>query len=180
MFLSYKTKDISNKDKSFFKVSLLKDVRADEDKEKPAELQSFISEEELDLKKKMFEELERKKQELEFREQAFKEEEQRLENLKIELDRKLKEITKVKNRIEEIIKQEEVKEENKLLHLVKVYENMKPREAATTLGRLENEIVIEIMSRMSQRKAAKVFDKMDAKRAAEITKLIRQQKNKLK
>ncbi|MFH0925102.1 MAG: hypothetical protein V1872_05630 [bacterium] len=151
-----------------------------ENKEKNNEPEGFSSEEDLNLKK-MVEEFKKYKQkqeqELSLKEEALGQEERRLEKLKVELDRKLNEITKVKNRIEELMKQKEIAGEKNLANLVKLYESVKAKEAANIIEKLEDKLAVEILSRMSQRKAGKIFDKMSPARAAELTMLIRKKKN---
>ena len=53
--------------------------------------------------------------------------------------------------------------------LAKMYEAMKPHEAAPILGTLDLEIVVEIMSRMKERPAAKILAKMDPRLAAQVS-----------
>ncbi|MCP4572089.1 MAG: hypothetical protein GY838_07015 [bacterium] len=55
------------------------------------------------------------------------------------------------------------------VRLAKMYEAMKPGEAAPILGTLDMEIVVEIMSRMKERPAAKVLAKMDPRLAAQVS-----------
>lgn len=53
--------------------------------------------------------------------------------------------------------------------LAKMYEAMKPAEAAPILGTLDMDIVIEIMSRMKERPAAKILARMDPRLAAQVS-----------
>ncbi|MFT5234429.1 MAG: flagellar motility protein MotE (MotC chaperone) [Candidatus Krumholzibacteriia bacterium] len=53
--------------------------------------------------------------------------------------------------------------------LAKMYEAMKPQQAAPILGALDMDIVLDIMSRMKERQAAKILAKMDAGFAAQIS-----------
>jgi flagellar motility protein MotE (MotC chaperone) len=54
-------------------------------------------------------------------------------------------------------------------HLAKVYENMKPAQAAPILGALEMETILDILSRMKERDAARILASMDAGLAARIS-----------
>jgi flagellar motility protein MotE (MotC chaperone) len=54
-------------------------------------------------------------------------------------------------------------------HLAKVYENMKPAQAAPILGALEMETILDIMARMKERDAARILASMDADLAARIS-----------
>ncbi len=59
--------------------------------------------------------------------------------------------------------------EKSATRLAKMYEAMKPEQAAPIMGSLELEIVLEIMSRMKERPAAKILSKMDPGFAAQIS-----------
>ncbi len=53
--------------------------------------------------------------------------------------------------------------------LAKMYEAMKPDQAAPILGALDPEIILEIMARMKERPAARILAKMDPALAAQIS-----------
>lgn len=53
--------------------------------------------------------------------------------------------------------------------LAKVYENMKPEMAAPILSSLDMEILLDIMTRMKEREAAKILARMDTNLAARIS-----------
>jgi len=53
--------------------------------------------------------------------------------------------------------------------LAKMYEAMKPQQAAPIISGLELEIILDIMSRMKERPAAKILAKMDAGLAAQVS-----------
>jgi flagellar motility protein MotE (MotC chaperone) len=53
--------------------------------------------------------------------------------------------------------------------LVKLYEGMKPREAATIFNSLEKPVLIEILDRMKPAKASPILASMDAERARQVT-----------
>ncbi len=53
--------------------------------------------------------------------------------------------------------------------LAKMYEAMKPQQAAPILSALELDIILDIMGRMKERQAAKILAKMDAGLAAQVS-----------
>lgn len=59
--------------------------------------------------------------------------------------------------------------ERSTMHLAKVYENMKPVQAAPILAGLEMETVVDILARMKERNAARILASMDAQFAAVIS-----------
>lgn len=56
--------------------------------------------------------------------------------------------------------------------LAKIYEAMKPREAAPILAKLDDDEVLEILMRMRQRNAASILSSMDSETAARLSKLM--------
>ncbi len=66
--------------------------------------------------------------------------------------------------------QEYVQErENSATKLAKMYEAMKPAQAAPIMSSLDLEIILDIMGRMKERQAAKIMAKMDAGLAAQVS-----------
>ncbi len=53
--------------------------------------------------------------------------------------------------------------------LAKMYEAMKPAQAAPIMQALDLEIILDIMGRMKERQAAKILSKMDAGLAAQVS-----------
>lgn len=65
----------------------------------------------------------------------------------------------------------EAKSENEisLTKVAKLYESMKPAEAAKIAGQLSTDLLVEIIPRMKNRSAGKLLSAMDSKRAAEVS-----------
>ncbi len=59
--------------------------------------------------------------------------------------------------------------ERSATRLAKMYEAMKPDQAAPILGAMDMEVILEIMTRMKERQAAKILASMDAGLAAQIS-----------
>ena len=59
--------------------------------------------------------------------------------------------------------------ERSAVRLAKMYENMKPAQAAPILSALEMDIILDIMGRMKEREAARILASMDAGLAARIS-----------
>ncbi len=68
-------------------------------------------------------------------------------------------------------KQEEYIEERErsATKLAKMYEAMKPNQAAPIISALEMDIILDIMTRMKERQAAKILAKMDPGLAAQVS-----------
>ncbi len=59
--------------------------------------------------------------------------------------------------------------ERSATHLARMYEAMKPGQAASIMAALESELVLEIMVRMKERQAARILARMDPGYAAGIS-----------
>ncbi|MCB1183239.1 hypothetical protein KDM41_07385 [bacterium] len=59
--------------------------------------------------------------------------------------------------------------ERSAVKLAKMYEAMKPQQAAPIISALDMDIILDIMSRMKERQAAKILAKMDAGLAAQVS-----------
>ncbi len=60
-------------------------------------------------------------------------------------------------------------EQAELQSIVKIYETMKPKDAARILADLEMRILLGIMESMKERKSAPILAAMEPKRAREVT-----------
>lgn len=97
-------------------------------------------------------------------------------NVLIEEQRKLEALRR--SLVQDEIKSAE-HDEKTLRKLAKLYESMKPAEAAQIASQLQNDLVVEIIPRMKERSAAKMLSAMDTNKAVEITKLIAARKEAL-
>jgi flagellar motility protein MotE (MotC chaperone) len=59
--------------------------------------------------------------------------------------------------------------ERSAARLAKMYENMKPAQAAPILSALDMDIILDIMARMKEREAARILASMDTELAARIS-----------
>ena len=68
-------------------------------------------------------------------------------------------------------------EEERLTSLVKIYENMKPKEAATIFNTLDLDVLLAVVGRMNERKTSPILAAMDPDKARIVTiKLAEQRK----
>ena len=116
---------------------------------------------ELDLLQKLSERrevLEARERDLRMREDLARAAEQRL-------DTKSAELEKLKSAIRALVKTHSDAEERKLKRLVKIYENMKPKDAARIFDKLAMDILLDVIRRMREAKTAAIMAKMDAAKA---------------
>jgi flagellar motility protein MotE (MotC chaperone) len=108
------------------------------------------------------EELERRSSELDLRENLLKATERRL-------DEKVAELKSIKATIEELLKKHEAENEAKLKSLVKIYENMKPKDAARIFEKLDLPILLDVVERMREAKTAPILADMEPAKAKTVT-----------
>ncbi len=85
------------------------------------------------------------------------------------IDKKVKELKTLQAAIAKLIKSYDDQQNAKLQSLVKIYENMKPKDAARIFGELNMDTLLMVAERMKERKLAPIMAKMDPTKATEIT-----------
>ncbi len=117
----------------------------------------------------LLEGLRARRTEIEAREQALAEREMLLTAAERRLSQRIEELTALQKRLESAEKTATEREESGWRQLVKLYEGMRPRDAAAIFDALEMAVLVEIVDRMGQRKAAPVLGAMRPDRARELT-----------
>lgn len=95
--------------------------------------------------------------------------EQLLKAAEMRIDSKVAELKKIQGEIKSSLKQHDAEQEEKLKSLVKIYETMKPKDAARIFEQLEMPILLDVIERMKERKAAPVIADMDPEKAKKLT-----------
>jgi flagellar motility protein MotE (MotC chaperone) len=108
------------------------------------------------------EELEKSIQEMSVREGILNAAEQRI-------DRKIQELRGLQTTIDNLIKKHDDQEEVKVRSLVKIYENMKPKDAARIFEELDMVTLLLVAERMKERKLAPVMAQMNSIKAKDMT-----------
>ena len=94
-----------------------------------------------------------------------------------EVDRKISELASLRAELEKLLDQQETLQEDRLRRMVKIYESMKPKEAAAIFNTLDMDVLLSVLGRMSERKSAPIFASMNPQRAQEVTiRLVEQKK----
>ena len=75
----------------------------------------------------------------------------------------------LQNTIEGLLRQYNYQEDNKMRSLVKIYENMKPKEAAKIFEQLDMNILLEVIERMKEQRVAPIMAEMDPSKAKAVT-----------
>ncbi len=115
------------------------------------------------------EQLEQRARELDIRENLLEAAEQRIED-------QIAELREIEASIQALIQQHDAQEERKLRSLVRVYETMKPKDAARIFNELDLDILLDVAELMNERRLAPVLAAMNPQRATTVTIEIRTRK----
>jgi flagellar motility protein MotE (MotC chaperone) len=107
-------------------------------------------------------ELDRRGTELDQREALLKAAEQRIEA-------KVQELKQLQGTMEALIRRYDEDEEARKKSLVKIFETMKPAEAARIFEQMDMPVLLDIFERMKERNAAPVLAQMHPARAKQVT-----------
>ncbi|HYG89296.1 MAG TPA: hypothetical protein VD978_23900 [Azospirillum sp.] len=107
-------------------------------------------------------EMERRTKDIEQREALLAAAEKRL-------DQKLQELEKVRADIQKLLRTGDEKQNAQLESLVKIYETMKPKEAARIFEELDMPVLLDVFQRMKEQKTAPILAAMDPVKAKEVT-----------
>jgi len=136
-----------------------------EERNLPALPVSSFSETEIEV----LQSLAKRRDSLEAREQRLVQREALLEAAQQEMDLKIKELAALRTEIEGLLGQQQKVQEERLRSMVKIYESMKPKEAAAIFNTMDMDILLSVLSRMSERKSAPIFAAMSPERAQQVT-----------
>jgi flagellar motility protein MotE (MotC chaperone) len=108
------------------------------------------------------EQLDARAAELDVRENLLQAAEKRLEE-------KIGKLKELESRIQALLRQHDEEAEKKLASLVKIYETMKPKDAAAIFEQLDLDILLDVVERMREQKMAPILAEMNPARAKEVT-----------
>ncbi len=123
--------------------------------------------------------LSKRRDELDKREKSLAEREALLSAAEQEVDHKITELNKLKGELENLLGQQQTEQDERITSLVKIYEEMKPKEAATIFNTLDMDVLMAVIGRMSekdQRKVGPILAAMDPDKARLVTIRLMQQR----
>ncbi len=85
------------------------------------------------------------------------------------INEKIVNLQKMKKDIETLLAQYNEQEDTKIRSLVKIYENMKPKDAARIFEELDMPVLLTVVDRMSERKVAPILGLMNPTKAKDLT-----------
>lgn len=125
---------------------------------------------------KVLESLSQRRDEIDQREATIKTREQVLSTMEDKIAKKLEDLKKLKGDIQSLVKSHDDAEKAKLTNLVKIYEGMKPKEAAPIMAQLPLGVLLDVLTQMKPSKVSAIMASMDPSVASAITtELARQQ-----
>ena len=131
--------------------------------EKPAE--PPISEAE----KATLQDLRARRKELDARASRLDEREAMLTAAERRLTERVQQLTALQTKLEQLEKDRQERQDANWRGLVRTYEDMRPRDAATIFNDLDNAILIQVLDRMKDAKAAPILAAMTPERARAVT-----------
>jgi len=108
------------------------------------------------------EQLEKRSRDLDTRESLLKVTEQRV-------DQKIKEMETLRLQLQSMVNQASEAQQTQIENLVKIYETMKPEDAAHIFEKLDMPVLLGVVQRMKPKSTAPIMAKMAPEKAKEIT-----------
>lgn len=116
--------------------------------------------------------LKSKEQELADKERRLKELEERLSVEEARVNARIEEYQKLQDSLEGERSENKKRSEAVLAKLVKTFENMQPKKASGVITVMKDELAVELLLNMKEKKVATILDSMDANRAMTLSSLI--------
>ncbi|HEX6979222.1 MAG TPA: hypothetical protein VF342_07975 [Alphaproteobacteria bacterium] len=117
----------------------------------------------------VLQELAERREQLDSREAEIVRREALLKAAEQRIEAKLEELKKLQASIETVVRRYDEQEDARKKSLVRIFESMKPAEAAQILEQMELPVVVELIERMKERNAAPVLAQMHPARAKQLT-----------
>ncbi len=117
----------------------------------------------------LLQDLSARRQELDAREAGFETRERLLTEAEKRIDQKIMQLAQLEKEILALVEVQEATDNEKLDSLVRVYERMRPRDAARIMESLDISLQLEVATRMREIKLAAILSAMDQAAARELT-----------
>jgi flagellar motility protein MotE (MotC chaperone) len=113
--------------------------------------------------------LSKRREEIESWAEEVKLKENGLKATEVRLDQKMAELKALRVQMEALVTSYNEEESAKIRSLIKIYENMKPKDAARIFDELEMPTLLMVVDKMSERKAAPILANMSPIKAKDLT-----------
>ena len=121
------------------------------------------------VKAELFEDLAARRKKLDQAEKQLQTRQALLLAAEKEIDRKYQELSKLRTEIESLLDRQSEEEDLRIKSLVKIYEGMKPKDSARIFDTLDIDVLVSVISLMSERKVSPVLAAMSPERARTVT-----------
>ena len=122
----------------------------------------------------LLQDLRHRREQLDSREHALEERDAVLQAAELRLQDKIEHLAALQARLDELDHARKRRQDENWSGLVKVYETMKPRDAAAIFDVLDMHVLLGVLDRMNERKAAGVLAAMQPERARLATQMLAQ------
>ena len=130
-----------------------------------------------EVRMELFKDLTARRKKLEEREREISVREALLKATEQELNQKYTELVSIRKEIKDLLVEQTDEEKKRIASLVKIYEGMKPKDAARIFNTLDRDVLLNVVSKMSERKSAPVLASMNPDRARTLTIMLMEQKS---
>ncbi len=110
-----------------------------------------------------------RQKEIDAREREVKVKEERLLSIEKDVDARIAELNAVRGRIDELIKKVDEINGDRIKKIVKIYDMMRPEDAAVRLQKANEDMAVMILSSLSEKKAAKILSFMDVNQSVKLS-----------
>jgi flagellar motility protein MotE (MotC chaperone) len=117
-------------------------------------------------------ELEQQRVDLERRTQAIELREKLVDLMEKKMNDRVSELQTLKQELEKLLAAVNTKDDAELLRLAGIYGSMKPAAAAVVLNRLDNQLVLDVLSRMPAKKSGKLMEALEPVKARVISEMM--------
>jgi flagellar motility protein MotE (MotC chaperone) len=122
-----------------------------------------------DADKALLEDLRSRRSTIEGKEQGLAQREATVAAAEKRLTDRVAELVSLQTRLQGLTKNLKARDEANWQGLVKMYEVMRPQDAASIFNALDRSVLVEVLDRMKPTKAALVLAAMDAEKARQVT-----------
>ncbi len=106
---------------------------------------------------------------LELKEKELKTLEDAVDKKLGEIDKKLEDLQNLQKRIQELLAVKSAEETKRIKSLGKIYEKMAPEKAAQAISGMDQQLATDLLATMKPKAAARVLNMLDRKKAAQLS-----------
>ena len=126
----------------------------------------------------LLQDLRKRRQQLDERERDLDQRADLLRSAQMKLEAKLDQLSSLQKQLEQLEQQRQARDGENWTGLVKMYEDMKPKDAAAIFDALDMHVLLEVLDRMEDRKAAAILADMLPERARIVTQMLAQKRTR--